>query len=148
MRQRLETSLIMFYLGGTRSASAVLVEQATNVSSSTTASDNLKAMVQQAHDLRREISVSIDAIGPYLHEGWVRKKSLAKGISNPQIDAAYDRALAAGATGGKLLGAGASGFLLVYAPGDARFAVHQALREYPAYSVQIDMMGASIIFSD
>jgi D-glycero-alpha-D-manno-heptose-7-phosphate kinase len=147
-REKLEKNLVMFYLGGTRSASAVLKKQAENVRSSSVASDNLKAMVRQARDLRRDIIGDIDVIGPYLHEGWQLKRTLAQGISNAVVDDAYTRALAAGATGGKLLGAGDSGFLLVYAPGGARQHVCAALPEYKAYDVRFDPIGATIIYSD
>lgn len=148
LRTQMENNLTMFYLGGTRSASAVLKAQAANVASSKLATDNLKSMVKQAYDLRRDICTDVDVLGPYLHEGWMRKKTLASGISNPQIDAVYDRALAAGATGGKLLGAGASGFLLLYAPSDASLEVRLALQELSAYPVKMDMQGSAIAFSD
>jgi D-glycero-alpha-D-manno-heptose-7-phosphate kinase len=108
----------------------------------------MKAMVQQAYDLRRDLVSDVDLLGPYLHEGWMRKKTMANGISNPQIDQAYERALAAGATGGKLLGAGGSGFLLVYAPGEAKDQVRQALKGLHEYAVSIDSMGSTIIYSD
>lgn len=147
-RRRLEDNLIMFYLGGTRSASAVLVEQAKNMASQSSVVENMKAMVHQAYDLRSALPGNVDALGPFLHEGWERKKRMADGISNPLIDHAYSRALSAGATGGKLLGAGASGFLLVYAPGGTRAAVCEALSELPAYPVGIDGIGSAIIYSD
>jgi len=147
-RAKLESSLTMFYLGGTRSASKVLQAQSANMRDNKSATDNMKAMVRQAQTLRGEITGNIDILGPYLHEGWERKRSLAQGISNPLIDDAYARARAAGATGGKLLGAGASGFLLTYAPGEARQAVREALSEFKAYDVRMDTVGASIIYAD
>ena len=61
---------------------------------------------------------------------------------------AYARALAAGATGGKLLGAGGSGFLLFYCPNGTRDAVIDALRPYAPYDVRLDMIGTTIIYSD
>jgi D-glycero-alpha-D-manno-heptose-7-phosphate kinase len=148
MRERLEKGLVMFYLGGSRSASAVLRRQGEALKSSKRAIGNLQAMVRQARGLRAEILTDVDVIGPYLHEGWERKRTITEGITNPLIDDAYARAMAAGATGGKLLGAGDAGFLLVYAPGDSRAAVVDALRDYPAYDVRFDMVGASIIYSD
>jgi D-glycero-alpha-D-manno-heptose-7-phosphate kinase len=148
MRQRLEAGLIMFYLGGTRSASEILRKQAEHVKTSKRALGNLQAMVRQARGLRAEIMTDVDVIGPYLHEGWQRKRTLSEGITNPRVDDAYDRAVAAGATGGKLLGAGDSGFLLVYAPDDSRERVCAALSEYKAYDVRFDPIGTTIIYSD
>jgi D-glycero-alpha-D-manno-heptose-7-phosphate kinase len=148
MRRQVEQNLVMIYLGGTRSASAVLKEQAANIEKRDSANDELRAMVAQAELLRHEIVRDPDVLGPFLHEGWMRKKRLAQGISSPQIDDAYDRAMAAGASGGKLLGAGGSGFLLFYAPGDARAAVVDALSDYRAYDVVMDTTGTTIIYSN
>jgi len=147
-RKRLEEGLVMFYLGGTRSASALLQTQANELKSSKRAVETMQAMVLQARGLRAEISQDVDIVGPYLHEGWERKRTLANGISNPLVDDAYARARAAGATGGKLLGAGDSGFLLVYAPDEAGQPVREALSEYRAYDVGFDPIGTSIIYSD
>jgi D-glycero-alpha-D-manno-heptose-7-phosphate kinase len=147
-RRQLEDSLTMFYLGGTRSASKVLKSQSANMRNNESAIGNMKAMVRQARTLRAEITSDVDVLGPYLHEGWERKRRLAEGISNPLIDKAYATALAAGATGGKLLGAGASGFLLTYTPRAARAAVREALAEFQAYDVRLDAVGATIIYAD
>jgi D-glycero-alpha-D-manno-heptose-7-phosphate kinase len=149
MRERLERGLIMFYLGGTRSASAILRTQQSNLEQpDSEANTLLKAMVGQARTLRGEIVGDVDVIGLYLHEGWERKRRLSRGISNAMVDDAYARARAAGATGGKLLGAGESGFLLVYVPGDGRDAVIASLSEYRAYDVRFDPIGTTIIYSD
>ncbi len=148
MRARLERNLIMFYLGGTRSASALLRKQAAAAEADRRVADNLRAMVDQARSLRGDILGDVDIVGQYLHEGWQLKRRLADGITNPRVDDAYDRARRAGATGGKLLGAGDSGFLLVYAPGDAREAVIATLADYRCYDVRLDPIGTTIIYSD
>ncbi|MFT8246078.1 hypothetical protein [Roseomonas sp. BN140053] len=148
MRERLEAGLVMFYLGGTRSASEVLRKQSEQVKNSKRALGSMQAMVRQARSLRAEIMSDVDLIGPYLHEAWQRKRSLADGITNPRIDEAYERAMAAGATGGKLLGAGDAGFLLVYAPDEARAQVCAALPDCKAYDVRFDSIGTTIIYSD
>lgn len=147
-RRKLEDSLTMFYLGGTRSASKVLETQSANMRDNASAIENMKAMVQQARSLRSDIVSDINVLGGYLHEGWERKRTLAAGISNPLIDDAYARARAAGATGGKLLGAGASGFLLTFTPDGARESVREALSEFKAYDVRMDSVGANIIYAD
>lgn len=147
-RTQLEANLCLFYLGGTRSASALLEAQSKNSASDADVIANLKAMTEQARRLRGDICKDIDCLGPYLHEGWERKRKLASGISNPVIEEAYAEALAAGATGGKLLGAGGSGFLLTYAPSGKAEAVAQALSAFRQHSVKIDHSGATIIYSD
>jgi D-glycero-alpha-D-manno-heptose-7-phosphate kinase len=148
MRERLERGLVMFYLGGTRSASEILRRQSDSTRDDARVRESLKAMVAQARGLRADIVGDVDVIGDYLHEGWERKRTLTAGITNPRIDDAYARARAAGATGGKLLGAGDAGFLLVYAPGDAREAVVAALPDCRPYDVRFDPIGTTIIYSD
>jgi D-glycero-alpha-D-manno-heptose-7-phosphate kinase len=147
-RRQMEQNLVMFYLGGTRSASELLSKQSQSTIYDPQVVANLKSMVEQARSLRADLCRDIDSLGPYLHEGWMRKRSLSAGISNPTVERAYDRARAAGATGGKLLGAGGSGFLLLYAPGDTREAVLEALSHYEAHPVLVDTAGSTIIYSD
>lgn len=147
-RRQMEQNLVMVYLGGTRSASELLSAQSQNTVENQQVVENLKAMVEQARTLRADLCANVDSLGPYLHEGWMRKRSLSDGISNQVVESAYGRAVAAGATGGKLLGAGGSGFLLLYAPGAARDAVVEELREYEAHPVLVDTAGSTIIYSD
>lgn len=147
-RRRMEQNLVMVYLGGTRSASELLSAQSKSTVENVQVAESLKAMVEQARALRADLCSDVDVLGSYLHEGWMRKRSLSEGISNPVVERAYDRALAAGATGGKLLGAGGSGFLLIYAPGAARESVIDALSEYESHPVLVDTAGSTIIYSD
>ena len=147
-RRTLEDNLVMLYLGGQRSASAILQTQAGAIDSGGSVIDDLKAMAAQAAALRGDLIHDIDCLGPYLDEGWQRKRRISAGISAPHIDDAYARALAAGATGGKLLGAGGSGFLLFYCPNGTRDAVIDALRPYAPYDLRLDMIGTTIIYSD
>ena len=147
-RRQMEDSLVMFYLGGTRSASELLTKQSKSTMEDPQVVANLRAMVEQARSLRADLCRDVDTLGPYLHEGWMRKRSISSGISNEKVEAAYDKALVAGATGGKLLGAGGSGFLLLYTPGSARDAVVEALSEYQMSAVHVDTAGSTIIYSD
>ena len=147
-RRHMEGNLVMFYLGGTRSASQLLSKQGHSTLTNPQVAENLKAMVEQARALRADLCRDVDSLGPYLHEGWMRKRSLSSDISNTTVEGAYERGLAAGATGGKLLGAGGAGFLLFYAPGGARDAVAAALSEYQVHSVNVDTAGSTIIYSD
>ena len=87
-------------------------------------------------------------MGELLHENWILKKSLASGISNPLIDDIYDRAMSAGATGGKLLGAGGAGFMIFYVPDQKKTSVREALSDFREIEFEMDNSGASIIFID
>ena len=147
-RGEMERNLVMLYLGTVRSASALLSVQSEQVASDIQKTENLKAMAAQARQLRGDLCRDVDNLGPYLHEGWVRKRQLSSSITNPEIERAYERGFAAGATGGKLLGAGGTGFLLFYAPKGATQQVIEALPEYHASPVQVDTAGSTIIYSD
>lgn len=113
-RERLEKNLMMFYTGQLHSASAILKEQGSNITSGKRETSQLK-LCGLAQDLREALRAGrVDVMGEILHEGWNLKKTLAGEISNPAIDEAYETAMRNGAIGGKLLGAGGGGFLLFY----------------------------------
>ncbi len=104
-------------------------------------------MAALAHDLRIALQHDdLDAFGEILHEGWMRKRELASGISNPWIDEWYARARAAGAIGGKILGAGGGGFLLLYAPEEQHAAIRAALPELRYVPMQFEPQGSKIIY--
>lgn len=143
---QLQRNLVMYYLGQTRAASEVLREQQNNVRSDRSKVANLRKMVQ----LARELCVSlghgdIDALGAMLHTGWMYKKELAKGISNERIDHYYDVAMRNGAQGGKLLGAGGSGFLLFYVTQSEQDRLQRALSDLQAFPVVFDDYGSTLI---
>lgn len=146
--KKLEDNILMFYLGGTHSASAILKEQSANVKKVDKADVQIK-MCDITRTLKEELQKNnVDAMGELLHENWILKKSLASGISNPLIDDAYDRAMRAGATGGKLLGAGGAGFMIFYVPDEKKDAVRNALSDLREMNFEMDNAGASIIFID
>lgn len=142
-----EASLMMFYTGIVRSASDLLDKQGKAVASDEKKISVLDRMVALTGDLKREIQASnLDAIGDVLHENWVLKQSLTNGISSGAIDDWYARARAAGATGGKLLGAGGGGFLLFIAPREKHAAITSALHDLRPIDIKFDRQGSSIIF--
>jgi D-glycero-alpha-D-manno-heptose-7-phosphate kinase len=114
--KQLEASLFLLYLGVSRSASAILGEQASNLAE-TKIFETQKAMVAQV-DIGIQLlrDGDLDGFGRLLHEAWVLKRTLASKISGEAIDAHYQKGLEAGALGGKLVGAGGGGFLLFYCP--------------------------------
>lgn len=146
--KKLEKNLMMFYLGGTHSASEILKEQSKNISNEDKAGIQLK-MCEITRTLKEELqNNNVDAMGKLLHENWILKKSLASSISNPLIDEIYDKALNAGATGGKLLGAGGAGFMLFYVPVNKQEDVKSALSNLRQLDFEMDNAGASIIHVD
>ena len=89
-----------------------------------------------------------DRVGAMLDEAWQRKKRFAQGVSTPLIDAMYGAARQAGALGGKILGAGGGGFLLVYAAKDKQPAVREALSQYREIPFVPEGQGSHIVFAD
>lgn len=147
-RTTLERNLILFYLGSMRSASDLLRIQAQEVASSAQKTRTLRDMADQARRLRGDLCQNVDVLGPYLHEAWQSKRSLSPHISSPLIEEAYERGLSAGATGGKLLGAGGAGFLLFYVPENKQHQVRSALSGLEQSTVEIDTAGSAIIYAD
>jgi D-glycero-alpha-D-manno-heptose-7-phosphate kinase len=144
----LENNILMFYLGGVHSASEILKEQSQNVKTV----DKAKVQ-QQMCDLTRTLKEelqknNVDAMGELLHENWMLKKSLASGISNPLIDETYEKAMYAGALGGKLLGAGGAGFMIFYVKPEKQESVRAALGNLREMDFEMDNIGASIVHVD
>lgn len=146
--KKLENNILMFYLGGAHSASAILKEQSQNVKTVDKATVQ-KQMCDITRKLKEELqNNNVDAMGELLHQNWMLKKSLASGITNPLIDETYDKAMAAGATGGKLLGAGGAGFMIFYVPEEKHEAVRKALSHLREMDFEMDNSGASIVMTD
>ena len=144
----LEDNILMFYLGGIHSASAILKEQSQGIKAIN------KAQIQQkmcglTRILKEELQKNnVDAMGDLLHENWMLKKSLATGISNSIIDETYEKAIKAGALGGKLLGAGGAGFMIFYVKPEKQDAVRKVLGDLREMNFEMDNSGASIVHVD
>ena len=142
----LESNILMFYLGGEHSASAILAEQARNMKAAASANALLQ-MCELARALKDELQKNnVDATGELLHENWKLKRSLAAGITNNIIEETYSKAINAGASGGKLLGAGGAGFMILYARPEHHQNVRRALGHLREMDFEIDNGGASIIY--
>lgn len=147
-KRELESSLLMFFTGQTRSANSILSEQkaATSKGDKTRFLDQMR---DQAEELRGALrNNDLAAFGQMLHKGWEMKRQLAGGISNPQIDAWYEGAQKAGAVGGKLLGAGGGGFLLFYAPHERAAKVRAALADLKEMPFRFELQGSKVVYVD
>lgn len=144
-KKNLQDNLMLFYTGKLHSASDILKQQSENIKTGEKENNQLK-MCDLARNLRDELQKNnIDAMGEILHENWILKKTLASEISNPMIDALYEKAMKAGATGGKLLGAGGGGFLLFYAPKEKQSTIKSEIG-LPQLPVSFDRQGTSVIY--
>ncbi len=146
-RQKLENNLILFYLGNSRSASAVLEKQKNVTLNNKKTLDILSRMADQAKRLKNDILNDVSYIGDYLKEGWELKKSIMSSITTSSIDQAYETAMANGGKGAKLLGAGQGGFLLVYAEEkDQQKLIKSMNTQWTKF--KIDNQGSVIIYDD
>ena len=146
-KRKLQRSLLMFYVGNTRKAGAILGEQKKNMKK-VEKYRMVKRMVRLAGEMRDFLNNGkVKRFGETLHEGWLLKKELANNISNPLIDEHYNKALNAGAIGGKVLGAGGGGFLLFYCEPKYHDAVREALK-LRELKFNFDSEGAKIIYLD
>lgn len=144
---QLEKNLIMLYVGGEHSASEILKEQSKNMVNAKDKEEGQKRIVELTHELKYELEHdNIDAVGKILDENWKIKMTLANGISNPKFDEWYDRAIKAGAMGGKILGAGGSGFFLFYVPEEKQTGFREAMSDLPEMEFKFDHQGTTVIF--
>lgn len=144
--RRLNDSLHLVYLGGTRSASQILGDVQSR--DNTLHLQTMAALAQHAaHALRKG---SIDNLGHIMWEGWSRKRLLSPHVSTPQADELITAALASGATGGKLLGAGGAGFVLLFCPiYNTERMKHGLSKLNPRYvPFGFDQQGVTVLYAD
>ena len=141
----LDNMLMLFFTGKTRSSSNILSQQKSNIGRKV---EVLQQMREQAHQVRQLIEAGdVDGLGTLLHRGWEAKRKLAEGVSNNDLDEIYDRAVKAGALGGKISGAGGGGFFLLCVPSHKRQAVRQALGELREMPFRLERGGSRVILN-
>jgi D-glycero-alpha-D-manno-heptose-7-phosphate kinase len=144
--QRLQQNLVMFYIGNQRRASDILTEQKKN-SSKEEKFNILKSMVQLVPDLRSCLYTgNLDDFGKILNENWVLKQKLASQITNSQIDDIYQAGLRAGASGGKLLGAGGGGFMLFYCDQKKQQKLLESMKPLEKFDFTFEREGSKVIY--
>lgn len=141
----LERRLMLFYMGSESSAEQILKDQKNRARENENALCSMLQMVDQAEQILVGGS-PLTEFGHLLHESWQLKRSLSPGISNPQIDQAYEAARTCGARGGKLLGAGGRGFLCLYAEPDKQAGVRTALKTLKEVNFGFSAEGSRIVF--
>lgn len=146
-KQRIQDCSLLLYTGMTRSADHVLDEQQRNIKSDPATYTSMRALAALAADLRRAICADdAERFGDILHESWMRKREAAGSVTNAVIDGWYERALAAGATGGKILGAGGGGFLLLWAEPGRHHSIIASLPELRPTPWRLEPQGSKIIY--
>ncbi len=143
----LQERLMVFYTGLQRNAHDTLAQQIerTETGDITPQLNQLQNLVRQGIEVLCN-GHDLDAFGDLLHQAWMIKRELSETITNPFIDGAYDRARRAGAVGGKLLGAGNGGFLLLYVEPYNQPSVRKALADMREVHFHFENQGSRLIF--
>ena len=144
IRQRqmdeLAHNLVLFYTQTSRNSSHIIENQAKAIA------EKQQARIEATHQLKEQairmkealLKGELHAMGELLNFGWMHKKQIADGITNPEIDHLYNTALQNGAIGGKISGAGGGGFMTFYCPGNNRYRLIEALRQFNGFVVNYE----------
>lgn len=143
--ERLNKNLLLFHTGLNTQSDNILTEQTNKTA------DNLHVldrMVKLAEELKTAVEKDdLAGFGQILHQGWLYKQQLADGISNNTIDGYYDKARKAGAFGGKILGSGGGGFLLLYCEEKHQNQVRKALSMLRETPFRFEPQGSAIVYN-
>jgi D-glycero-alpha-D-manno-heptose-7-phosphate kinase len=145
VRRQIQDELLLFFTGITRSANTILGEQTANIADRLPQLAQLRDLAGEAASGLRDGDVN--ALGTALNKSWQAKRVLASGVSNPQIDQMIEAALAAGATGAKVTGAGGGGFLLVVCPLERQRAAREQLAAMKELPINIEPFGSRVVLN-
>jgi D-glycero-alpha-D-manno-heptose-7-phosphate kinase len=142
----LEARLVLVYTGSSRLGSEVGAKLTANFKQRHNPLRRMRRMVDEGAEALH--AGDLDSFGTLLHEGWLLKRSLAEGVTTSRVDAIYETAMANGAMGGKLIGAGGAGFMLFYVPPERREDLRKALTNFVWVPIAFDNTGSTIIYND
>lgn len=145
--KELNSHLMLFYTGIKRTASAVAQSYVDVMEGRRRQLRIIKDLVDEGLAILNS-GQDITAFGRLLHEAWQAKLGLSSKVSNPQVDTLYEKALSAGAIGGKLTGAGGGGFLLLFAPSAAHESLKKVFSRLIHVPFKFEFGGSQIIFFD
>ncbi len=148
-KRLLNDSLMMFFTGFTRFSSDV--QKANQATPETKAAkiERLKEMLRLVDDAQKVLvdqSADLNDFGRLLDHTWKLKRQTGSAVSTSGIDALYDKGMAAGALGGKLLGAGGGGFLVFYVPKEKQAAVRDAMKDLLYIPFKFENEGTKVIY--
>lgn len=144
-KRQLNDNLLLVFSGLSRFSSDVAKSKIANFSSRTSQLKKLGEMVNEGIAILRDEKRSLSEFGELMHESWEFKRQLSDKVSTDSIDKLYDTAISAGATGGKVLGAGGGGFVLFYVEPEKRSAVEAALSSFTKVPFQFENTGSKVI---
>jgi len=144
-REDLQSHFMLLFTGVSRYASEIAAEQIANFDRHTRHIHRMMSLVNEAVAILGAPGRDIREIGELLHESWMLKRELADNISTPEVEDIYKTARAAGAIGGKLLGAGGGGFVLFFVEPEKRRAVREALGQLIEVDFKMEGSGSRVV---
>jgi len=144
-QDQIKASMIFVFTGLSRNAAEIALQQIANLNERQNQLLRMLEMVDEAETILTDESEPAWRLGELLDESWRLKKQLARAVTNQMVDDIYGAAMAAGASGGKLLGAGGGGFMVFFVKPRKRKAVLEALSELVTVNVGFDQAGSQIV---
>ncbi len=145
-KKELDGNLLLFYTGVQRFSSDIQTDTFAKPADKTQQLLDLFALVDEAENILTDKNRSLNEFGKLLDQTWKLKRGTGSKVSNSSIDALYDKAINAGALGGKLLGAGGGGFLLFYCEKDKQPALIQTLEQLMIVPFNFENDGAQVLY--
>ncbi|MDO4197500.1 MAG: kinase [Erysipelotrichaceae bacterium] len=145
-KEKLNGNLMLFFTGFSRFSAEIQSDTKKNIGDKTKTLIEMKNMVDNVQVILEDESKDLDDFGRLLDKTWKLKRSTGSKISTGSIDEIYERAIKAGALGGKLLGAGGGGFMLFYVTDDKKEAVKNELSELLYVPFNFENEGTSVIY--
>ncbi len=143
--QDFQSHLMLFFTGFTRFASDIAKEKIKNFKNREAELKCMREMVDESIEILQSRNTSIEKFGALLHESWEYKRKLSDKITTPEIDLIFEEAMNAGASGGKLLGAGGGGFVVFFVKPDLQPQVRERLKRLVYVPFKFEFNGSRVM---
>ena len=143
--EQLQSHMLLFFTGLSRFSSDIARDKVSNFTNRFQELTQIKEMVDEGMSILQNPSTPIMDLGKLMHESWKLKRSLSAKVSTPKIDEIYEAGIKAGATGGKILGAGGGGFILFFAEPKNHKKIRERLKSLVHVVFHFDDVGSKIV---
>ncbi|MCH2390412.1 MAG: kinase [Nitrospinales bacterium] len=143
--EQLQSHMLLFFTGLSRFSSDIARDKVSNFTNRFQELTQIKEMVDEGMSILQSPSTPIMDLGKLMHESWKLKRSLSAKVSTPKIDEIYEAGIKAGATGGKILGAGGGGFILFFAKPENHSKIRERLKNLVHVAFHFDDVGSKIV---
>ena len=140
-----QSHLVLCFTGFSRIASEIAKSKIDNFKSRGSELNRMTEMVDEAIQILQNTKAPIEEVGRLLHQSWLCKRNLSDKVSTPEIDHLYEEAMRAGAVGGKILGAGGGGFLLLFVKPELQSNVRERLKHLIHVPFEFENSGSRVV---